>query len=164
MLTVPETFTDMVQLRLLRVRVTFAVVPREPCPAQGRMPVRMACQLVPENFTPLVVPFGVTTLAFLVEGDALAAMFNVATTVVLLTTPIPLTVTPLPVMLIAEAPVRPVGVRVTCTEVPAEPEAGLIAVRGRGGSCGTLTLDRAVINGRTAIGIGPRIPKEVGGR
>ena len=125
---VPEMVIAVVPVRLVPVRVTgIPVAPIEP--ETGEIEVSVAPCAVTVNVKLLVVPTGVTTLTFLAPVVAVAEIVNVATTVVLLTTPIPLTVTPVPDTLTADAPVRFVPVRVTCTVVLRTPEFGLIAVR-----------------------------------
>src|SRR5664279_414123 len=79
--------------------------------------------------TVLVVPPGAVTETFRVVKLAVAAMVNVAVTVVSFTTARLLTVTPLPETFTAVAPVRPLPVKVTGTAKPRTPEVGLIDVR-----------------------------------
>lgn len=127
---VPETFTAVVPPRLVPVRVTFTAVPREP--ELGLMLDSVGASDCTANVTVLVVPTGVTTLTFRVASGAVEEMVKVATTVVELTTPMSLTVMPLPAppdTLTAEAPVRFVPVRVTFTIVPRKPEVGFIEVK-----------------------------------
>ena len=116
--------------RFVPVSVTFTGVPRTPL--LGLMLVRVGASVVTRNCTVLVVPTDVVTLTFLVAGGAVGEMVKVAVTVVELTTPMSLTVIPLagpPVMLIADAPVRFVPVRVTFTAVPRKAVFGLMEVR-----------------------------------
>jgi len=116
--------------RLVPVSVTATVVPRSP--EAGEMLVRVGVSAVTVNGTVLVVPTDAVTLTFLVAGGAVAEMVKVAVTVVELTTPMSLTVMPLaapPDMVIADAPVRFVPVRVTFTVVPRRAVFGLMVVR-----------------------------------
>jgi hypothetical protein len=85
------------------------------------------------KFTEPLVPFGVVTVTVLVPVAAVEAIVKVASTTVLLTAPMPLTVIPLPDTVTAYAPVRFVPLRATftivgCVAVPCAPEFGLIEV------------------------------------
>ena len=106
------------------VIVTGTVLPRSP--EVGAM---VAPGAVTVKITLPLVPSGVVTLTFLPLVVAVAAMLKVASTVVLLTTPMPVTVMPAPDTLTADVPVRFVPVRVTFTVVPRCPEFGTIEVR-----------------------------------
>jgi hypothetical protein len=125
---VPEMVTVVpVIVKLDPVRTTGTLAPRRP--VAGAIEVRVgAGGFTTVNVTVLVAPFGVVTKTFLAESVAVAVMVKVAVMVVSFTTERELTVTPVPEMVIAVAPVNPVPLRVTGTLVPRAPEAGAIAV------------------------------------
>lgn len=119
----PLIITAVVPARFVPVNTTGTVVPRSP--DAGEILLSEGVGAVMVNLTVgggAVVPSGVTTAMFLGVSCALGAIVNVATTVVLLTTPMSLTVTPLPDTVMADAPVRFVPVSVTFTEVPTRPD------------------------------------------
>lgn len=129
----PFIATAFAPNRLLPLMVTGTIVPRTP--DVGLMPVSVGTGAVTVNVTVLVVPSGVVTLTVLVVVAAVEAMVKTATTWESLTTPMSLTVTPVPDTLIADAPVRCVPLSVTFTnvgfvgELPRRPEFGMIEVR-----------------------------------
>jgi hypothetical protein len=87
--------------------------------AAAPVSVRVICAVA------LAVPDG----TFLGVSPAVVEIVKVAVTVVSLTTPISLTVTPAPDTVTAGVPVRPLPVRVTETMVPRAPVAGLMPDR-----------------------------------
>jgi hypothetical protein len=111
----PDTVTTGVLTPMpVPVIVTGTEVPRTP--EFGETAVTVGVAIV--NVTALLVPPGVVTVMFLVPIAASRPIWNVAVTVVELTTVTPLTVMPVPrmpppVTLTAEVPVRFVPVRVT---------------------------------------------------
>jgi hypothetical protein len=111
---VPDTFKDVAPVRPAPVNVTGTLVPRSP--AFGL--IDESTSLVTVKVTVLLVPPGVVTLTVLDVAPAFPAIVNVAVIVVSFTTFIPLTVTPVPDTLIAEASLRPVPESVTATTVP----------------------------------------------
>jgi hypothetical protein len=116
----PLIITAVVPARFVPVNTTGTVVPRSPNAGAILLSEGIGAFMV--NVTVLVVPSGVTTATFLDPSRALGAIVNVATTVVLLTIPMSLTVTPLPDTVMADAPSRFVPVSVTFTEVPTRPD------------------------------------------
>lgn len=113
--------------RLVPVKVTVTLVRR--APEMGEIDVSVGGGgAVTVNVTALVTPPGVETVTFLAVVAAALLMVKVAVTEVALTTSRLLTVTPVPVMLTAKAPVRFVPVRVTGTAVPRKPVLGTIDV------------------------------------
>jgi hypothetical protein len=115
------------------------------------------------NVTELVIPFGVVTVTVRapVGVNKLFEMVKVAVTVVELTRWKALTVTPVPEMLTAVAPVRLVPTRVTLTTVPLITELGVIEV-----SVGTTTVPpwNSTAPASTALFVFLKLPKKsVGG-
>lgn len=114
---VPDTFTAVAPFSSAPVRVIPKfVLPRTPdvgliVANDGPSTVKVTAGLA-------AVPFGVTTVTLLADKVAVEVIVNVAMTVVSLTTPTPLTVTPVPDTFTADAPVSPVPVMVTFTDVP----------------------------------------------
>jgi hypothetical protein len=144
-------------VRLVPVSVTLTALPRTP--EVGEMLVRVGVSDSTVNVTAFVVPFGVTTVTFLEPSAAVAEIVKVATTVVSLTTPIALTVTPAPDTLIADVPVRPLPVRVTGTLVPRTPVLGLILVR-RGATAAPVFWDSTAPTSKTVSLSGRGFPKK----
>ncbi len=123
----PLTATVEPAVKFVPVRVTGTAAPR--APALGETEDRVAVGgFTTLKLTVLLVPPGVVIDTVLVPPvPALAAMVNVAVTVVLFTTVRLLTVNPVPgVTVIAVAPVRLVPVNVTGTDVPRVPVVGEI--------------------------------------
>jgi hypothetical protein len=146
--------------RLVPVSVTFTALRRSP--KIGEMLVRVGVSDCTVNVTAFVVPFGVTTVTFLELSAAVAEIVKVATTVVSLTTPMPLTVTlpAAPDTLIADAPVRPLPVRVTETLVPRTPVLGLMLVRDAAIAPGLLVSTAPTSMDPPASGFGRGFPKK----
>jgi hypothetical protein len=121
----PETFTAVVPVRLVPVRVTGTTVLRTP--VLGLIEVNAgAVGATIVKVTGLLVPFAVVMVTVLADRAADPEMAKFAVTVVELTTLMPLTPTPVPETVIAVAPVRFVPVRVTGTVVPRPPVLGAI--------------------------------------
>jgi hypothetical protein len=114
------------------VTVTVAPVKLEPVmvtgvapspPDAGEMPVMVGGPCVTVNVTVLVFPTeSVRETVLLPVVEAVDEIVKVATTVVALTLPMPLTVMPLPDTFTVEVPVRFVPVKVTFTVVPSAAE------------------------------------------
>jgi hypothetical protein len=131
---VPDTVIPVARARSVPVRVIGTVVPRAPEVGLTAVSAGPARVVKPSG---LLVATGVTTCTFRVPSVAVDAMTRVALMVVELTTTNELTVTPVPVMVTAVAPVRSVPVRTTGTllaVVALGAEAGRMEVSVGGGS------------------------------
>jgi hypothetical protein len=123
----PMPVTAKVPVRLVPVNVTVTLVLR--APDVGVIDVSVGGGgAVTVNVTGLVIPPGVETLTLRAPVAARLAIVKVVVTVVSLITTRLLTVTPVPVMVTAKAPVRFVPVSVTGTAVPLSPVLGAIDV------------------------------------
>jgi hypothetical protein len=111
---VPDTVIAVAPVRSEPMSVTETAVPRTPVFGETEVSVGPSTVKV----TLPLVPPGVVIVTVLAESPAVAEMANVAVTEVELTTVKPLTVTPAPDTVMAEAPVRLVPVRDTLTLVP----------------------------------------------
>jgi hypothetical protein len=127
---VPDTVTAVAPVRPVPLRVTGTLVPLTP--VAGAIEDRPGPWTV--NVTVLLVPPNAVTVTVLALSVAVAVMTRFAVTVVSFTTERPLTETPVPDTVTAEAVSRLVPVKVTGTVVPRTPVLGAIEVRvGVGG-------------------------------
>ena len=130
---VPDTFTDVAPVRLVPVRVTGTLMePMGGCVADaGAIEVSVGgagADATTVNVTLLLVPPGVVTLMVPAPVVALAAIVQVAVTVLAVGVPVIVQVTPLFDGFTAVAPVKLVPVRVTGGAVPCVPDVGAIEV------------------------------------
>ena len=118
----PGAVTAEAPVKLVPAMDTGTLVPRTP----ELGVIEESAGPVTVNVTVLLVPPAVVTETVLAPSVALLAIVNVACTKAALTTPIPLTVMPVPDTFTALVPVRRVPLRTTATLVPCEPEEGVI--------------------------------------
>jgi hypothetical protein len=120
----PLTFTAVVPVRPVPVKVTVSLVPL--APVLGVIEDSAPDGTITVNVTALLFPRGVVTFTFLAPPAPPLVGVKVAVTDVSLTTTRLVTATP--VTLIAVVPVNPVPVSVTETPTPRFPELGAIEV------------------------------------